>query len=303
MKPKERVLHVLLRILNNPGRYTRKQLAEQFGCSKDAIREDEKAINSLGEIELEFEKPAYTYRINVKNRYTALDKFRPLSEEDRYLIINALYRGLGSNHKASLLESKIKGLYDFQQLGLRQLRHPAIMKINRLETAKAMKSKVKLVRYRSNSNQIKDRIAEPFVINPELDTLQAYDYHRGETRHFRLSRIERVQLLEESWEMEHRHESRPTDVFRIRDINQVTVKLRLSVYAYNVLLETYPMAATYVDPDPEQEEYFIFQAQVNAGFKGILNFVMGYSTEVEVLAPQALCIRMQQEAQRILAQY
>ena len=50
MKPKERVLHVLLRILNNPGRYTRKQLAEQFGCSKDAIREDEKAINSLGEI-------------------------------------------------------------------------------------------------------------------------------------------------------------------------------------------------------------------------------------------------------------
>jgi predicted DNA-binding transcriptional regulator YafY len=206
---------------------------------------------------------------------------------------------MGSRKQADLLQSKIEGLYDFQQLGLRQLRHPAIEKINRLESAKVGKKQVRLVRYRSNSNVIKDRVVEPFLINPELDTLQAYDYTREEARHFRLSRIERVEILTEVWQYENRHMPRSTDVFRIADNKQLTVKLRLNVQAYNVLLETYPMAASYTEPDAE-ENRFIFQAKVNAGFLGIANFIMGYAEDVEILAPEALRLHIGEKAAAIL---
>ncbi|MEM1214855.1 MAG: WYL domain-containing protein [Bacteroidota bacterium] len=300
MNPRERILRLLLRVLNNPGRYTRKQLAEQLDCTAAQLQSDTRVINTLGEMSLVHDPHTHTYRIEINNQFTALDQFRPLSEEERYLIIQALHRGMGSAKKAALLQSKIEGLYDFQQLGLRQLRHPAIVKINRLEGAKAAQQKVKLVNYRSNSNKIRDRVVEPFLINPELDTLQAYDYIHATTRHFRLSRIERVELLTEAWEMTHRHESLPTDVFRIRDLNQVTVKLRLSIRAYNVLVETYPTATAYIDPDPERADHYIFQGKVNGDYKGIDSFLMGYADQVEVLSPASLRTHLRGLAEGIL---
>jgi predicted DNA-binding transcriptional regulator YafY len=224
-----------------------------------------------------------------------------LNEEDRYHINQALDRG-ANTRLANQLKSKIEGLYDFQQLGLRQLRHPAIERINRLEGAIERQQKVVLVRYRSNSNKIKSRTVEPFLVNPELDTLQAFDYDRMEARHFRLSRIERVELLEESWEYQPRHLSRATDVFRIASNDQVMVKLRLTVQAYNYLMENYPMAAAYTEPGSEENE-FLFQAKVNADFLGLSTFVMGHTADVEILGPAALKQHTIEKAQEILTKY
>lgn len=299
MNPRERILKVLLRILNNPRQYTRQQLANHFNTTKDTIATDINTINTLAELKVYYQEPPHLCYIEANNKYSELHTFQPLSEEDRYHINQALDRSANSR-MARQLKSKIEGLYDFQQLGFRQLRHPAIERINRLEGAKERKLKVELVRYRSNSNKIKNRIVEPFLINPELDTLQAFDYDRMQARHFRLSRIERVELLEESWQYEQRHLSRATDVFRIASNDQLMVKLRLSVQAYNYLIETYPMATAYTEPD-NKENHFLFQAKVNASFFGLANFIMGYAQDVEILGPVALREHIKELAAKIIA--
>jgi len=46
MTPRERVLRVLLRILACPYRYTKRDLADHFGYSKDSIDEDIQAIKA-----------------------------------------------------------------------------------------------------------------------------------------------------------------------------------------------------------------------------------------------------------------
>ena len=173
MKPRERILRVLLRILTNPRKYSRPELAKFFNVSKKTINEDTDFINSLPEVTLNYKEHPYKCYIESNNKYSELNKFMPLNETDRFQIKRAL-NYLPNKSLRELLETKIDGLYDFQQLGLRQLRHPAIERINRLEAAHTQEKKVYLKNYRSNqSNKTRDKLVEPHLINPELDTLQA----------------------------------------------------------------------------------------------------------------------------------
>jgi len=301
MTPRERILRVLLRILTNPHKYSRPELARYFNESLPTIKSDTEIINSLPEITLYYEKHPYKCYIEPNNKYSHLKKFLPLNEEDKVHLYNALT--YTNKSLAELLKSKIEGLYDFQQLGLRQLRHPAIERINRLEAAKEKKQKVILKNYRSNqSNQTRDRVVEPHLVNPELDTLQAFDYDRMKSIHFRLSRIERVESTEEEWEYQKRHTSQNTDVFRIANNDQVQVTLRLKVRAYNILIENFPMAKNYLDPDATPNHY-IFQAPINRDFHGLLPFILGNHDFLEILNPVELKEAVKAEARKILERF
>ena len=299
MHSRERVVRLLMRILNHPRQFTRRQLAEHFGVSAETIYDDIDEINRLQEFSVKYQKPPYRCYIDFNNRYSALNVFSPLSTEDKNSIKDTLQRGMGSNKAADRLIKKIEGLYDFQQLGLRQLRHPAIERINRLEGAKINKKQVLLVKYRSNNNSIKDRLVECFFIDPELDMIQVYYPEAKEVRHFRLSRIERVEVLETDWENEPKHQHKYTDVFRIASFEQqVQVKLQLNVQAYNILLENFPTSASHIDPGSEANT-FIFQGKVNPEFKGIINFIMGYAEHINILAPESLREAVKKKAKEI----
>lgn len=301
MTPRERVLKVLLRILAHPHKYSRPELANYFNEEQRNINGDTEIINSLPEITLHYKEPPYKCYIEPNNKYSELNKFLPLNDEDKL----HLYRALDyvPNSLQDLLKTKIEGLYDFQQLGLRQLRHPAIEKINRLESAKKQEKKVYLKNYRSNqSNQTRDRLVEPHLINPELDTLQAFDYIRDKSIHFRLSRIERIETTDQDWENKKRHVSQNTDVFRIADNNQSQVKLRLQVRAFNMLIESFPLAKNYLDPD-SKPDHFIFQAPVNHNFYGLMPFILGHSEFIEILGPKELKRAVLEEADKILEKF
>lgn len=298
--PRERVIRLLLRILNNPQKYTRPQLAEHFGVNKEAIYNDIKAINNIPELEVHYENYPYRCYLEVGNSYRELDFLSPLSTTDKTNIKTALRAQNGSSKVAEQIISKVEKLYDFQRLGLRQLRHPAIERLNRLEGAKKSQKQVRLIRYRSNNNSIKDRIIEAFYIDTELDTLQAFDVTRNDVRHFRINRIERVEILDTNWQHHNRHQHKNTDVFRIANNNQQQVIIKLSVMAYNLLLEQYPTASRCTEPDGTEKDTFIFQGLVNEDFKGLINFLMGHSDQIEVLSPISLKEKMRAVAEEIL---
>lgn len=296
MTPRERVLRVLLRILSHPYRFTKRDLAEHFDVSKDTIIDDINAIKNAG---LHFEqKNQHRCAVIPDRQFKELTHLQSLTEDDRYKIGDALNRFLSSKD-AMYLKNKLDSLYDFQQLGLRALRRPALERIDTLGKAKKEKQRVILEKYRSNSNSIRDRLVEPFHIDPELDTLQAFDVDSDTTRHFKLSRIVRVKLVETPWAFEARHEHKYTDVFRIANNKQDPIHLRLQVYAYNALIEAYPKALSEVMPGAEPET-FDFETRVNADFLGLMNFIMGNFKFIEIIAPQQLKDRVEEQAKEIL---
>ena len=302
MKPRERILKLLLRILTHPHQYSRPELANYFNESQSVINEDTQIIASLPEITLHYQEHPYKCYIEPNNKYSELNKFHPLNEEDKFYVQRAL-DNMPNQRLAGLLKTKIEGLYDFQQLGLRQLRHPAIERINRLEAAKKQKRQIYLKNYRSNrSNSTRDKLVEPHLITPELDTLQAFDLEHMDTRHFRLNRIERVEITENEWEYEPRHTPKLTDVFRIANNDQISVKLRLQVRAYNMLIEGFPMAKNYLDPDTKMD-HFIFQAPVNADFYGLVPFIMANSDYLEIIGPSELKEVVRAGARKILEKH
>lgn len=299
MTPRERILRVLVKLLAHPYRYTRKDLAAEFNEGNiEAINGD---IRELKNADIGFEqeeKPPYRLAIVPDRRLKELKHLMPLTDEERARISGILNREL-STKAARYLNNKLASLYDFQKLGLRSLRRPALEKIDQLEAAKKQEQQVILKNYHSNSNTIKDRRIEPFFLDPELDTLQAYDVDRKTTRHFKLSRIERVLLTDDHWQHQEEHQYKYTDVFRIADNEQETVQLLLNVQAFNALVEAYPKARAEISPGAKPLT-FEFQSKVNSQFLGLINFIMGNADQVEVLHPEQLRHKVREEAQKIL---
>lgn len=159
-KPRERIVRLLLRILSNPRKYTRRELAEHFSVSPEVIKEDTDFLNNLSEIDVLHKEHPYKHYIEPNNRYSELSSLHFLTDEEKAEIARALNASGKSSRHTELLTKKIDGLYDFQQLGLEKLRHPAIERINLLEGAKNNNKIVRLIRYRSNSNSISDRLTK-----------------------------------------------------------------------------------------------------------------------------------------------
>ena len=296
MTPRERVLKVLLRILAHPYRFTKRDLAVHFEMSKDAIKEDIQAIVNIG---LHFHQDnVHKCAIIPDRQFKELKHLQSLNDDDQVKISEALSRYCSSKD-ALYLKNKLSSLYDFQRLGIRALRRPALERIDILEQAKKQKRQVVLKNYRSNSNTIRDRKVEVFHIDPELDTIQTFEVDENDNRHFKLSRIERVKLTDDTWQYEDKHHYKYTDVFRIADNNQTSVHLRLRVYAYNDLIETYPKALSEILPAAEPNT-FDFETRVNHQFLGLMNFIMGNFQHVEIIAPQQLKDRVEEEAKLIL---
>jgi predicted DNA-binding transcriptional regulator YafY len=284
---KLRLLLVLRALVDSPNRYTKKDLATKFGVHKDTITNYFKDFESAG---FAIEKDGkYRYCFQTDATYSALQQLLHFSEEDQAYLIEALQKLDRHSRKSEQLQLKISALYDFTQLGFENLRKPYLAKINLLEQARKEEKQVRLLGYRSsNSSKISDRTVEPFQCKPEEDILHAYDLRRNRILHFRLSRIQHIQPLDQAWEHKTKHQIHPTDPFRIADSQQVQVHLKLSVGAYNELLERFPMTRAYLRPAAEPD-YFDFEARVNHRFFGLANFILGnYHLKVAVLGPESL---------------
>lgn len=301
MKARVRSIEVLLRLLRNPYRFTLKDLAKHLGSSVDTIKEDIECLRQTG-LHVDVRRTdRYRYGIIPDREFKELDYLQPLSDEDRAKMRRAL--DYMNERDRLYLSKKLDSLYDFQQLGLRALRKPALDRIDKLESAKKQKKQALLVGYRSNSGSIRNRIVEPFELDVELDTLQALDLEETPpvTKHFLLSRIKRVEVLDEPWQNEALHGPKKTDVFRIANNDQTTVELILDVFAYNALVGAYPKALSEITDGTEANTYH-FQSKVNARFIGLANFILGNAAQarIEIIQPKALKAHVQALAAKII---
>ncbi|MCB0649928.1 MAG: WYL domain-containing protein [Saprospiraceae bacterium] len=291
---KTRILLIQRAILEQPYRYTIKQLADQFGVNPDTIRNGFRDLKNAG----------FSLRTDERHRYgfvidKPLKQLKDLlhfSKEDQALLHLAIDQIAQHTERAANLKKKLASLYDYQRLGYAYLRKPHLTKLDLLLQGQKEKKVVILRDYSSsNSNIISDRFVEPFHVSPPEDTLQAFDVDKKILRHFRFSRIKRVQLTDTDWQFEGHHNIMRTDPFRIVDNEQVLVHLKLKIGAKNELEERFPLTKSYIT-EANEEDIYDFQCNVNHNFLGLTNFILGfYHQLVEVVYPEQLIIHLKNE--------
>lgn len=291
---KVRLLRVMRALIDRPYGYTKQQLATQYGVHPDTISGDFDALQNAG-FSLDYDKKG-RYSFIFDKPMKKAQELLYFSEEERALLYHAIDNIQSTPEKQNQLKQKLHAIYDYSRLGYAYLRKPHLNKVDLLEQAKSDKKQVILEGYRSsNSNTVSNRTVEPYHINPAEDTLQSYDVDKKIPRHFRISRISRVHILDTSWQFEGSHNILRTDPFRIVDNNQVNVHLRLSVGAFNELVERYPITRSYI-LETEDPNYFDFQCMVNHKFFGLSNFILGFNhLYIKVLGPDSLRDHLERE--------
>jgi predicted DNA-binding transcriptional regulator YafY len=313
---KHRILRLFKAIQEQPFRYTKRELAELTGVHPDTIKNDIVAIRNVG-YELECDnKRGHRYGFAQDYSFEELKQLLELTEEEQRLLLHALRQVAPASIAMGKLSERLSAVFGFQsfrptpapisqvqeepaeyRLQPQQQRRPYLTKFQLLEQARQQKVQVVLVDYRSsNSNEVRDRLVEPFHAKMEDDTVQAYDVEKKELRHFLLSRILRIQMTGQPWQYEHKHYIQATDPFRIVDDVQEMVHLRLRVGAYNELVERFPLTKAYIQEDGEHEHIYDFQCSVNHKFYGLTNFILGFHHQiVEIVGPERLKEHLREE--------
>ncbi len=295
---KARLMRLMRALIERPYGYTKKELAVRYGVHPDTISNDFEVFREVG-LELDRDE-RHRYAFVINRNLKRIKELLFFSEEERALLHQAIDNLQTTLERKEQLKQKLHSLYDYSRLGHAWLRKPHLTKVELLEQAKNEKRQVILEGYRSsNSNTVSDRVVEPYHISPSEDTLQSFDVEKRLPRHFRISRIARVRLLDVPWKFEGHHVIQRTDPFRIVSNNQINVHLRLSVGAYNELIERYPLTRSYIEPT-EDPSYFDFQCDVNRNFFGLANFILGfYHLDIQVVSPEELREHLRKEVEKM----
>lgn len=145
----------------------------------------------------------------------------------------------------------------------------------------AIQNKVPIVlkKYHSaNSNSISDRKVEPFGFTPDLRSLVVYEPQKKENKFFRIDRIEDVQILDGKFKYEDLHELQQADIFGYAFTGEKhTIKLKLSVRAYVLLMERYPQASGSVRKMKGSPNYIL--QDIIASMEPLIKFRKGLDPE------------------------
>jgi predicted DNA-binding transcriptional regulator YafY len=286
--PKNRLLDILKALIEMPYYYKKKDFVERYDVDEKTIRIDFDELRDAG-FEVKNDKH-YRYGIESDKPYEHLKELLFFSQNDQDFMLQAISKMDKSDKRQERVRKKLESIYDLSRLGSNLVSKQFLTKINLLEHAKQQQKVVKLIDYYStNSGSIETKTVEPFHISPKEDMLHAFDLISKEIRHYRISRITRVEELEAVWTYSGHHHIQATDPFRIVNDKQVRVHLRLSVGGYNELIERFPLTSPYLKPSADEKNEFELDCNVNQAFYGIANFILSSLPFVkEIVEPDAL---------------
>lgn len=227
------------------------------------------------------EKNKGSYRLQRNSPSTrSLQNLMHFSEEEVLILYETLDFIEGTSPIKEQLIRKLNVIYDHKALEQLQ-QSDDLTKVQILSDAIRNKKQVNLKSYRSsNSDKITDRKVEPFDYLPDYRSVWCYEYESKSCKQFKLARIDEIELINRDWENELLHKVHFIDAFRISSSKPIdNVQAKMSLKAYNLLLEEFPLSREYV-----KEENGCYQLKIPvAGYQGIGRFVMGLPGEIEVL--------------------
>ena len=145
------------------------------------------------------------------------------------------------------------------------------------------KVQVKLKNYHSiNSESISDRIVEPLAFTDNYNSLIAYEIESKKNKYFNIQRINTVQILNDQWKNENHHQIELPDAFGFAPGDEShSIHLELSIIAYLLLKEEYPLCGPFIKPITKSNKYEL-KMEVN-DLKPINRFIEGLKDEIEII--------------------
>lgn len=145
------------------------------------------------------------------------------------------------------------------------------------------KLQVKLKNYHSlNGETISDRIVEPLAFTDNYSSLIAYEIGSKKNKYFNIQRINSVEILDKSWDHAAEHQIELPDAFGFAPGDEShAIQLVLSMKAYLLIKEEYPLCGPFIKPIPKSNKYEL-KMNVN-DLKPINRFIEGLKDEIEVI--------------------
>jgi len=132
-----------------------------------------------------------------------------------------------------------------------------------------------------SSNVISDRLIEPIHFGDNYQTIVALDTKDQHVKQFKLDRIGSMIVKRTRFKHEKQHTKMVSDIFGFTGTLKTTITLRLSLRAWLLLREEFPLAIPYMK---KENDHYIFKGPVS-NYDGIARFALGLMHEVTVLEP------------------
>lgn len=288
----ERMLEIILK-LSNGGRFNLKELAERFEMSERTVSRYLATFRKTGLI-VDCDNGCYSIR-KLEKPFKEISELLHFSEEEAYLLKRAIHTIDDNNVLKSNLIKKLYSLYKNDRIVETVVKPGNSQTVHQLIQAIRNRKQVLLRQYRSaNGHLVRDRLVEPFDFTANYISVWAFEPESQSCKIFKTARIGKVDILEKDYLHEELHRKEPVDVFRISSNTSTNVKLRLTLRAYNLLIEEYPLAEKHITT--LDDNYWQFEDDV-CGFEGVGRFVSGLMDEVEIIEPVAFKLFIQRKVE------
>lgn len=271
----------LLMLLSGNRTYSLNEIKERFDISERTVYRYLNQIESSGFV---VNRQNGRYRLLHESPNTkVLNQLFHFTEEEAHIFIHSLSQLQISNEAVKKLIKKLHALYDFR--ALKQLKgSTSIEKVQKLSQAIQNKQSVVLHQYASsNSATVQDRKVEAFKFMADYDAIWCLDLVDKNIKQFKVSRIGHVKILTERWNYQHLHQLPFSDAFRMSAKEPIAkVKAILSLKAYNLIREEYPISKQYLK---KMNQQYALDIPI-ADFHGIGRFVLGLPGDIIVESPQ-----------------
>lgn len=292
-----RLLH-LMKLLSGPKEYTIEEVAkilavhprsvERYCCS---LEEAGFVLNHNGR---------YRHLVITAKNYADFDLNCTIifSREEANLInllISQLTSDVPLRHN---LQTKLAAVCDNIPLTKLVGKNAALETVEVIAGAIRQQCQVWLRGYASAHNsQISDRLIEPVEFSENYTYVYAYDVERKAMRVFKLSRVCHAEATFTRWQNQMWHKHLSTDPFHMTgDLNEVVI-LYLTLRAYELLCEEFPMAQPMCEPLQDHSPYhYLCKVKVNS-YQGVGRFILGLPGEVKVVESAGLVQYIKEQCQ------
>jgi predicted DNA-binding transcriptional regulator YafY len=298
-RARARTLEILKDLLESPFQYTKQDWTKRFNKGKSTIKDDLTEIRNAG-FEVETDR-IHRHGIIPNKVSENLKKSLYFTESEFSTLKQQLDTSDLSENQKVLLTGKLENIFDLTRVGGAVYNNAFLQKLNVLIQAEKDKQKVRLKNYYSaNTNSISDRVVEAFRIMPKDDMVYAYEMASGEAKHFKISRFDGIEQLDDDWENEGKHYPTTPDVFGYVSKNTIRVYLKLDIAGYNRLVDRFPRTKAFCHVCPTDSNIMELECDSNIGFDGISQFLLGqHRNVIAVIEPQSLIDKLNETAQKI----
>lgn len=279
----ERALQLLVQLSNN--HYTTIEgFCERFGFSKRTFYRYIDTFRQAGLAVKKNENGVYRLETSNGKLSRTLKDLLFFTEEEEAVLYEAIDSVEATTSVRENLKKKLYALYDYKVIADLALPQKEMKAMNDLKLAMEARRQAILKKYKSShSGTITDRLVEPYAFTDAKDQVWCYEIASKSVKLFKISRIEKVDVLESTWKHEGEHCVDNVDIFRMHSAESFHICLWLSQRAANLLQEEYPLARNYITKTHNNR--YLLDTKV-CGFEGVSRFVLGLYDEIEVVDGQ-----------------